>query len=478
MSNRISAKATLNGMLKVAAGNILKLLAGITVGFLLPKLIGVTDYGYYRTFTLYSAYAGVLQFGFADGICLKFAGREYAELDRPAFRAYSRFYFLLQGVLGLVGLSVALVFFSGEARFLFGCLSCTVVTNNIITYYQIISQVTGQFGQLSVCNTLYSFVTVAFILTLWGITRFSGGVYSYRICVLMYLATSVLIIAEYIRKYKDITFGKAASLFGQRKMLGSLFLTGLPLMVSNFSSSFIANIDRQFVNVLFDMDTYAVYAFAYSMLSLIIAVTEAISTVLFPTLKKAERAALGHSYSALVAAIFILVSVCTVMYFPLSGFICWFLPAYTQALPIFRIILPGVAISSAVTIVIHNYYKVLGKSLSFFKRCVLILALSAVADYCAYKWVGTTVAISVTSVLVMVIWYCLVERLLVKKLAVKWKKNFLFMITATVGFYLISGISGWLLSMTVYLAFLSVAVALFYKDSLGTIIKTVFHRSP
>ena len=62
-------------------------------------------------------------------------------------------------------------------------------------------------------------------------------------------------------------------------------------------SSFILTIDRQFVSVLFDIETYASYAFAYNLLSLITTVISAISTVLYPTIKTYDEKTLFLNYN-------------------------------------------------------------------------------------------------------------------------------------------------------------------------------------
>ena len=76
----------------VSIGNVAYLISSILLGFVLPMLLSVDDYGYYKLYTLYFSYSGLLHFGFIDGILLVFAGKDYEELDRQAFRLYSRFF--------------------------------------------------------------------------------------------------------------------------------------------------------------------------------------------------------------------------------------------------------------------------------------------------------------------------------------------------------------------------------------------------
>lgn len=50
--------------------NLVSLLVSTLVVFLIPKLIGVEDYGYWQLFLFYASYVGFLHFGWNDGISL------------------------------------------------------------------------------------------------------------------------------------------------------------------------------------------------------------------------------------------------------------------------------------------------------------------------------------------------------------------------------------------------------------------------
>ena len=64
---------------------------------------------------------------------------------------------------------------------------------------------------------------------------------------------------------------------------------GMPLLLANLCSTFLISLDRQFVSMLFTTEEYAVYAFAYSMLSLITVATSAVATVLYPVFKRMDE---------------------------------------------------------------------------------------------------------------------------------------------------------------------------------------------
>ena len=49
-------------LLWVVVGRVIALLSSVAVGLLLPKIFSVTDYGYFKMFTLYAVYTGLLHF--------------------------------------------------------------------------------------------------------------------------------------------------------------------------------------------------------------------------------------------------------------------------------------------------------------------------------------------------------------------------------------------------------------------------------
>ena len=114
---KIIGRKTLKNIIIVAFSNITKLFAGVLVGILLPKIIGVTNYGYYKTFTLYGVYVGLFTIGITDGIYLKFGGSSYESLNKKSFRFYSRFFFLLQIIFSGIIALISLFFLPGEFSF-------------------------------------------------------------------------------------------------------------------------------------------------------------------------------------------------------------------------------------------------------------------------------------------------------------------------------------------------------------------------
>ena len=110
-------------IIKVALSNVTTILAGVVAGFLLPKIIGVTNYGYYKTFSLYISYVSIFQFGIMEGIYLKFGGIDYDQLDKKLFRFYSQFLVLLEFFTSIFFVIISLLVFNNDYQFIFVCVS-------------------------------------------------------------------------------------------------------------------------------------------------------------------------------------------------------------------------------------------------------------------------------------------------------------------------------------------------------------------
>ena len=166
-----------------------------------------------------------------------------------------------------------------------------------------------------------------------------------------------------------------------------------------------------------------------------------------------------------------MVFVCLLVYYPLDLFIHWFLPKYNDSLVIFRIILPGLITSSCISIVMQDYYKLLNKNLNFFIKSLFIIALSIGLNLLAYYIFKTPEAISVASIIVTFIWYITIESYFVIHYKVKFSKNLLFIMLATISFYLITMSKNYINGFIFQLVFTLNLVGVFYGGNIIHFIK-------
>ena len=208
------------------------------------------------------------------------------------------------------------------------------------------------------------------------------------------------------------------------------------------------------------------------MLSLITTVIDAISVVLYPTIKSYSQEKLTSDYNKLIGIIAVVTGFCMVSYYPLLFIVEHWLKGYCDSLPVFRVILPGVILSSCVTMVMFNYYKAERQHVKFFKISLIVLILSIIADILAYSITRELVWVSAGSVFVMGLWYLFAERHIVNTREINTAKNKLYIAIIIIGYYLITAfIINILAGLIIYFLFYATITYAFYGSSVTSILK-------
>lgn len=455
-------------ILMVTISNFTTILAGVITGFIIPKILNIEDYGLYKTFTLYSSYIGLLSLGIVDGIVLKYGNKDLEELELEKMRSIFSIYFSINVIFTLMIFFVCLTTLKNN-KVIFLFIALNIICTNITGYFQQISQITRNFKEYSFRNILKSFLNILIVLILFVMFKFNCTI-NYKMYVLMLLISNYFLTIWYMFTYKELIFGKRNTINSIKNDMKLLIKNGFPLLIANLCSTLLLTLDRQFVNVLFENEIYAIYAFAYNLLSLVTVAVSAISTVLFPSLKRAEKSKIMNEYKDYVSLIALLIFLCISIYFPLSIFIRWYLPNYILSLGIFRTIFPGLVISSAISIIIQNYYKVLNISREFFKKSVFALIISFALNVIFYKIFKTPLSISVASIFSMIIWYISCDITLSKIIYVNNINNLIYMLIGIVIFYLCSNLNNWLLGFGLYILLIVILSFVFAKTAIKNFI--------
>lgn len=458
----------IKNILKVVSSNLTGILAGVVVGFLLPKIISVSDYGYYKTFTLYYNYLGILSLGIIDGIVLQNGEKDYGELSREKMRSYFSWYLLLHLIMTAAILVFVFIFEGFDYKFLVFLLAMNLIPANGCGYFQQISQITQRFKEYSVRKILHSVANIMLVLMLVLIYKIGQTNISYVPYLLGLFVINLALFIWYIVTYRDIVFGKREGLGSSFRSVFKLAVLGFPLLLANLCSTLLLSLDRQFVQILFSTEEYATYAFAYSILSLITVATSAVSLVIYPLFKRMDEEVIKSQCSNLNAILLVCMFITMLVYYPLVYFINWFLPQYVYSLSIFRIILPGLVISASITVVFHNYYKVLGKSTDFFVKSVVALIVSFAFNLGAYLIFKTREAISIASIFALMIWYLYTQHGLRKTCKIRYK-DIGYILIMCAAFYLSSyNLEAWLGGI-IYITVFAVVSTLFYYGNVREI---------
>ena len=163
----INKKQVISHLIKVLFSNIVNIISGIVVGFIIPVVLDVEGYGFYKTFTLYVSYIGFFSLGIIDGIVLKYGSKNYNELNRERFRSYFFWYFIIHLIFTVFLIILSLFIFQGEHRFIFLLFAIDIIATNVFGYFQQISQITMRFNELSIRTIVKSLLTILSVVILY-----------------------------------------------------------------------------------------------------------------------------------------------------------------------------------------------------------------------------------------------------------------------------------------------------------------------
>lgn len=459
----------LRNIINVSLSNILSLFSGVLVGFLVPKMLSMEGYANYKIYTLYLTYLPILSLGFCDGLYLKYSGLDKKELDKSIIHAYLKKYYIQLGILCGIACLLVIFWVPVDYKMISICLAIAILTSQITCVHQNISLLTSSFNEYSVRVITNAILRIILVLSLFSMYKLCNNEIPYQLFIGGIILIDFILMIWYIYTYRDINFfnKKRNISIENSEKYSHLLLIGFPLLISNMAGSIFMGLDRQFVSFLFEKEQYAIYAFAYNLLTLITTLTSAVSVVLFPSLRKITNIDISASLNKLLPLFNVAIAGGLIVYFPLCWFIPVFLPKYFGSLEILRIILPGLILSSSVSVILINFYKLENKIVVYFWITIISIIISILSNYIAFKVFHTYLAISWASILSILVWY-LCTMLYFKHLYnFKLAKNVIYISLIGLFFYIVTGfIQNIILAGLIYFGIYSIITILFNYTTL------------
>ena len=145
-------KRKIYDILSVLVSSGVLLLSGILTNLIVPKIMGVVNYGYYKIFILYGTYIALTHMGIVDGILLKYGGKSLNKYDLILIRSYLRVLFYFSVAIAIVLIIIALYIFKGYIRWIILFLGMQVIISNLFYYLQYLTQALMRFKTFSFFN--------------------------------------------------------------------------------------------------------------------------------------------------------------------------------------------------------------------------------------------------------------------------------------------------------------------------------------
>jgi O-antigen/teichoic acid export membrane protein len=403
-------------------GTAIIILSGAVLTLVAPKVLSVEEFGLWRTFLLYSTYAGILHLGIADGFLLNNVAVTRDEVFKGLNRSVP--FLLIQQILISAIIFLILYMFIPNLNMVVIGASVLLfsIAINMRTQFDNFLIITKNFKISNIVKILDKSIFLIFLFSFLLLAKAS-----YQGIIFFYILSSFLaLIVLFIVVRPKMEFSQGMI----RKNIQDIKV-GSQLLASNVFIILLFNIDSMFVNMFLSLKSFAVFSFAITIIMLINQFAESISQVFFPYLATDLREKLfsvNQLISGSMFGLWVLILQFSYLFIPLINVV---FPKYSESEIIIVIYLLMSLFTLLIRISQNNMFKVLNAQISFVKIEVIVAVLVVITFLIARGNISL-IAVSTVILITRMIWYILNELYL--------KNSLKFIGMITLGFILYSGI--------------------------------------
>lgn len=350
--------------------NAVSMAVSVIMVVLLPKLLSITDYGYWQLYLFYTSYLGFFHFGWLDGIYLRYGGAYFEKLDKILFTGQLLGLFIFECVIAVVG-SIAISFIIQDVNMVsvlqYTCLVLVPVI--IYTFDSFILQITNLIKKyallLLVERVVFIFVVVFFLLQ---------GFINYKYIIIADIVAKVFVCLSSLYTVRKLFVFKINSI---AKIVQEAIINisiGSKLLLANIAGLFTIGIIRFAIVNHWSVEIFGKVSLMFSISNFLMLFINSLSVVIFPLLKRMEVARQKAMYNKLRILLTVMLFGCLLVYYPIKYIISWWLPKYHDSLVYMVLLFPVFLFESRVVLLSNIYLKSMRLENAML-RCNFIIAL-------------------------------------------------------------------------------------------------------
>ncbi|MBS0941492.1 hypothetical protein JK161_01340 [Leuconostoc mesenteroides] len=417
----------------VISSNLITLGISTIVILVVPKMIGVKEYGYWQLFLFYTNYTGLFSLGWLDGIYLRYGGRNYNELNKNLFHSQFWMLIFLQLIFVVTILGFGNFLISSEKDiFILNALSLYLLISTAQSFFKFVLQMTNrisEYSKLTILSNAIYFVSVILLLFL-NFRNFQVLIAAFIFGNLVAMLYGLFVLKDLFIRKNNIKF------FWSWKESWNNISVGSQLLIANAAAMLIIGIVRMGIQRGWGVSTFGKVSLTLSISNLLMIFINAISLVIFPKLKRINPNKINELYSVVRDLLMPVVFIGMIIYFPISYLMPLWLPKYDSALIYMSVLFPMIAYQSKFEILSNTFMKVLRmeRQLLFVNAITLILSfiLTVISVFLLHNLTLTVFVI----IIVMAIRSTISELYVKKKLNIKFSFE-IFLETAMVVLFIL-----------------------------------------
>lgn len=378
---------------------------------LIPKLMGVEQFGYWQLFIFYTQYGGFLSFGLIDGTFLNIGGKEYKNLNY-SFLGFQLRAFIFWQIVILAPIVIYSFFNLCQERvFIIAMSSLYIIIYNIMGYLMYVLQAVNNIK----CMTFGRMLTSAFFIFSILVLLFLRTSYFQPYVICYFLCNGVCLI-YYMAKMKDIVRNviPTNSEHDDFNLMLRNMKVGFVLLISNICGMLVLGFGRFMVDEVWGIKAFSVVSFAFMFINFFMTFIQQGSLVLFPELRRWEYDKIRSFYIKMRKIISVLFPVVLLAYAPICYFVEFWLPQYIESVKYLLYLLPLCIFDTKMNLLCNTLFKVYNRVNSLLICNILALLSSVFGILISLFIIKSMVAVVIAMLLAIVIRSIFAEVLLSK----------------------------------------------------------------
>lgn len=225
----------------VISSNLFTFTISTIVILVVPKIIGVKEYGYWQLFMFYSGYLGVFHLGWLDGIYLRYGGEKYERLNKSLFSSQFILLMFMQSIFALIIILVAVIVRDKQYSFILYALALSLLINIAQSYCKFVLQITDRIREYSEVMILANVIYVVIVISLIFI-----NLRDFRLLIISFIFGNFVALIYAIYVLKDLFFQHYSSnrQFWSLSEAVTNIRVGSQLLIANVAAMLIIGVVR------------------------------------------------------------------------------------------------------------------------------------------------------------------------------------------------------------------------------------------
>lgn len=391
--------------------NIISLIISVMMILIVPKILGVNEYGYWQLYLFYSGYIVYINFGWCDGIYLKYGGQDFKSIDNTVLG--TQFFILALHeiiVSSVIYLFAFILIDDADKEFivLMSCITGVIFVLRITLLY--ILQATNQikiYASITIIDRI-AFCLLVFLLLIYGENE-------YQILIAADLIAKSVTLVIAIWYCRRVVFARKLPFIKALSETVDVIRGGIKLITASLASLLIIGIIRFAIEEKWGTVIFGEISLTLSISNMFTIFISALSVVLFPTLRRISTDKLAGIYSILRNVIMIPLFGLLIAYLPFKVILSMWIPEYSNSIKYVALLLPIFLYETKMNILVNTYLKTLREEKIILITNLITVVLSIVTTLITVYYLKN-LDLTVMLVLILLVFRSIFSELLLTKI--------------------------------------------------------------